>query len=125
MAKHTVSKTSYGQTKMTAGDESTAAYINTTNGGGRMRVHIRADHAKVTRTDTLECHADKVVDTIVVDAGQSTFYIPIAMARAVASKVEEVDRAEAEAAQCAKAGCNGDHSKAAVEAGTNIILSEN
>lgn len=116
--KHTVTKTNYGDDKMTASDESVACYI----GGGfaPMRVHVRggriAQGVKVTEVNTMQ-DADEKVDTIFVQYGQTTFYLPIDFARAIAYEVDEVDRAEAEQAQCAQHNCNGDHS--------NLILSNN
>lgn len=115
--KHTLTKTNYGDDKMTASDQSVACYVNT-DGNDAMRVHVRGGRAgvKVTEVNTMQ-DADEKVDTITVEYGQTMFYLPIDFARAIASKVDEVDRAEAEQAQCAQHNCNGDHS--------NLILSNN
>lgn len=56
-------------------------------------------------------------DRMWVDTGQTTVFLPLATAQLIASMVEEKERADAEAEECAKAGCNGDHS--------NIIRSIN
>lgn len=108
--KHTLGRTNYGDDKMTASDESVACYIDE-RGFAPMRVHVRGGRmgSKPTKVTTLQDAGEKV-DTIFVQYGQTTFYLPIDFARAIAYEVDEVDRAEAEQAQCAKAGCNGDHS---------------
>lgn len=48
-------------------------------------------------------------DRLWFDTGQTTVFLPLDIARHIAAMVEERDREEAEAQECAKAGCNGDH----------------
>lgn len=63
--------------------------------------------------------------TIVVKVGSTELYLPEPVAQAIADYLDSQARQRYQAEQCAQAGCNGDHSTAAVQAGTNLDANPN